>query len=359
MIGQGDERDPAGRLNLHGGIIVSVESLEVQTTGVLDIESPGWMWIWGDVRNHINNLISQGRITAYDGNGTVVVTLMGPNTKLDGSFDPAIARDPSPRNHAQNVAKDTDLSWTAGDYAQDVDGHAVYFGTTDPPPFIQYRSGTSYDPGILELGQTYYWRITEVNDTHLSSPWKGNLWTFEIANFLLVDDFEDYNNLGELQVAWVGADHLAYGRMGLDYDGPSSASRTFGSPQDWTEENVKALDLYFRGDSNQAEQMYMTLEDGITSGTVIYGDANDLTTNDWTVWQIELQDFGINLENVTNITIGFGDVGGAGTVYFDDIRLYPPRCMGEVYLDLNGDCIVDFEDFAEYAGSWQESGILR
>ncbi len=44
---------------------------------------------------------------------------------------------------------------------------------------------------------------------------------------------------------------------------------------------------------------------------------------------IDLQAFGINLANVNTIALGLGNknnpqAGGSGTMYFDDIRLYPP-----------------------------------
>jgi hypothetical protein len=50
----------------------------------------------------------------------------------------------------------------------------------------------------------------------------------------------------------------------------------------------------------------------------------------WTQWNIDLQAFtdqGINLTNVTSITLGVGNranpvAGGSGMLYFDDIRLY-------------------------------------
>jgi hypothetical protein len=52
----------------------------------------------------------------------------------------------------------------------------------------------------------------------------------------------------------------------------------------------------------------------------------------WTEWNIDLQAFadqGVNLANVNTITLGLGNranpvAGGSGTMYFDDIRLYPP-----------------------------------
>jgi hypothetical protein len=48
----------------------------------------------------------------------------------------------------------------------------------------------------------------------------------------------------------------------------------------------------------------------------------------WTEWNIPLQAFadqGVNLVNVTSITLGLRSVtGGTGMMYFDDVRLYPP-----------------------------------
>jgi hypothetical protein len=48
----------------------------------------------------------------------------------------------------------------------------------------------------------------------------------------------------------------------------------------------------------------------------------------WTEWNIPLQAFtdqGVNLPFVDSITLGLSSVtGGTGTMYFDDIRLYPP-----------------------------------
>ena len=45
--------------------------------------------------------------------------------------------------------------------------------------------------------------------------------------------------------------------------------------------------------------------------------------------RVSLSEFNVNLTNVNTITIGLGNrsnpaAGGAGSVFFDDIRLYPP-----------------------------------
>jgi hypothetical protein len=58
-------------------------------------------------------------------------------------------------------------------------------------------------------------------------------------------------------------------------------------------------------------------------------DNSDATlATSWTQWNIDLQAFAdqsVNLANVNSITLGLSSVtGGAGMMYFDDIRLYPP-----------------------------------
>jgi len=82
------------------------------------------------------------------------------------------ASDPNPANDARDVSLTTDLSWTAGPYAT---SHDVYFGTSNPPPFIRNQTATIFEPGTMAQSTTYYWRIDEVN------PWEtttGTVWSF-------------------------------------------------------------------------------------------------------------------------------------------------------------------------------------
>ncbi|MHC4074455.1 MAG: hypothetical protein ACYTGS_20910 [Planctomycetota bacterium] len=96
-------------------------------------------------------------------------------------------------------------------------------------------------------------------------------------------------------------------------------------PRDWTEEGVAKLSLWFRGASaNAVDRMFVAL-----GNAVVYHDDPAVTqTTGWNEWVIDLQLFaGVDLTNVNTITIGFGTkgspaAGGAGTVFFDDIRLY-------------------------------------
>jgi len=67
---------------------------------------------------------------------------------------------------------------------------------------------------------------------------------------------------------------------------------------------------------------------------VAYDDPSAAQIGRWTQWNIPLQAFsdrGVNLTNVDKIAIGLGSKagsagsGGSGTMYIDDIRLYPPE----------------------------------
>ena len=81
------------------------------------------------------------------------------------------------------------LEWIPGDFAA---SHLVYFGESfdavdagqvEPvaTTTASLRVGMTapYAAG-LSPGQTYYWRIDEVNDLHPESPWKGNVWSFRV-----------------------------------------------------------------------------------------------------------------------------------------------------------------------------------
>ena len=121
--------------------------------------------------------------------------------------------------------------------------------------------------------------------------------------------------------------------MPLYYDnsvGYSEATLTLTYPRDWTEKGVNTLTIWFRGDSaNAAETLYVALNG---SAVVSHDNLDAAQVYEWTQWNIDLQAFadqGVNLANVNTIGLGLGNksnplAGGSGTMYFDDIRLYPP-----------------------------------
>jgi len=155
-----------------------------------------------------------------------------------------------------------------------------------------------------------------------------------------------------------------YNNSDLDYYSEATASTSdlpIGS--NWNKGNAKSLVIWFYGDpdndANSTEQMYVKLN----GSRIAYdGDMDDIKEPFWHEWIIELSVFGVNLGNVTSISLGFGDddenAGGAGIVYFDDIRLYPPRCVPSFISpdgDLDNDCDADYDDLGIMAGRWLDT----
>jgi len=325
------------------------------------------------------------RMEYFEGEGTAIAQLFWESSAREMQLIPQAALSlpirascSKPSNGAVDVQQAQILSWSPGDYAV---SHEVYFGTdeetvknadTGSPEYKGSRpkGDESYDPGKLQWDTTYYWRVDEVNNTNPDSPWAGNLWSFTTANFLIIDDFEDYN-AGENQIWYAWKDGLGYGTPGtqpyspgngtgsavgdentasyteetivhggsqsmpLFYDNSvlkySEAQKTLTSPRDWTQNGVGTLSIWFRGDSaNAAETLYAALNGSVV---VSHDNSNAAQIGEWTQWDIDLQAFadqGVNLANVNTIALGLGNkknpvAGGSGTMYFDDIRLYRRR----------------------------------
>ena len=149
-----------------------------------------------------------------------------------------------------------------------------------------------------------------------------------------------------------------------------------GIGSDWTAGGVtKALSLWFYGDQlNSIEPMWVQLTDASNNkAKVLYGkyadeNVNDVNEASWHEWLIDLADFtGVNVANVKSIAIGIGNeaghAGGSGTLYFDDIRLYTPRCVltrrsaDFAKLDYapeadGGDCVVDGRELEIMTRDW-------
>lgn len=66
----------------------------------------------------------------------------------------------SPANGAVNVMTSATLNWSSGGGAPA--GYKVHFGTTNPPPFVQNTTETSYTP-TLGLTTQYFWKIIPFN----------------------------------------------------------------------------------------------------------------------------------------------------------------------------------------------------
>jgi hypothetical protein len=204
---------------------------------------------------------------------------------------------PNPADGTIDVKPSVILRWDAGAVAA---SHDVYFGmesdavtnaTKSSPEYKGPKAlgEESYNPGMLALNTTYYWRIDEVNNVNPDSPWTGNVWSFTTGDYFVIDDFEDYNASGnQIWYAWhdglgagapgtpgyvpgngtgsaVGDENTAsyteevivHGglqSMPLSFDNNkqgyakySEVELTLSAHRDWTQEGVTELSLWFRG----------------------------------------------------------------------------------------------------------------
>jgi len=304
----------------------------------------------------------------------------------------------NPANGAVDIDQRPTLEWSAG---EDASVHDVYFGTdyddvanadTTTPGIYRGRQSidnTSYIPSEvpLEWNQTYYWRIDEINDVNM---WQGSAWSFTVADFACVDDFESYNDLNvgtegskRIYLTWVdgfdnptvngstmgypdpdfmNGEHFAetsivhsgsqsaplfYDNTTTNYSEVTANTGDLKIGPDWTAGGAQALVLWFYGNPNNAatEQMYVKINDT----KVLYdGDADNLATRRWTQWTIDLASLGINLSNVTTFSIGFertGGAGGSGVVFIDDIRLYTTPPLEIEPVDPGTDALVAYYAF--------------
>ncbi|MBN2588592.1 MAG: leucine-rich repeat domain-containing protein, partial [Sedimentisphaerales bacterium] len=122
-----------------------------------------------------------------------VIKINNPNAEI--LYDPppsGVAPFPQPSNGATNVAKDIDLIWWPGIFA---DTYNVYWGTDYNDvnnATVDYPLGTtgyhdlttnSIHLDNLAYNTTYYWRVDEVNSPPAPFMYKGQVWHFTVEPF--------------------------------------------------------------------------------------------------------------------------------------------------------------------------------
>ena len=207
-------------------------------------------------------------------------------------YVPVYPSQPTPISGQKRVDVDVSLSWRAG---REAASHLVHLSTDKEAvaagnALVATVHEASLDPGPLNLGWTYYWKVNEVNEAQTPSVREGDLWSFSTREYLVVDDFESYTNDSPNRVfqTWidgagfsaddafpkgnpgngtgsaVGYDptmgnimetasvHGGRQSMPIEYDNINSpfyseTQRTFDPPQDWTVHGADTLVLWFRG----------------------------------------------------------------------------------------------------------------
>ena len=162
--------------------------------------------------------------------------------------DPLLAWNPSPANGSTpDIHAALPLNWSPGDQAVQ---HDVYFGantdavadadTSTTGVYRNRQSTTNYTPpeGIEWGGGPYYWRVDEYNADGTIS--KGKVWSFTVADYLSIDDFENYD-AGDNQIWYAWHDGLGYGTPGTELYYPGNGTGAIAGDEttsSYTEENI-------------------------------------------------------------------------------------------------------------------------
>jgi hypothetical protein len=338
---------------------------------------------------------------------------------------------PSPADGATDVNPVVNLAWAEGILAVTHDVYfSTDFNDVNDRLIDPCNTGTnSYDPpgDGLDILTTYFWRVDECNAAG-GPQWPGDVWSFTTSDHIDVDDFDSYADTGALRGTWrdywfnpagkngaqvfvettpdlvLGGNSMMYYYRNFETSGGKFVGSTAEASTtdlevgtDWTASGVEALVVNFHGHTANGQeaysfytllndQMWVSVEDGVgNEGIVRYPDMNAVMEASWHEWNIDLEDpclISVDMNNVVKVYIGFGGQkggqakGGAGyqdaigdTVWFDDIALYPPRCIPAYTLatDFTEDCVVDEGDFDIMANTWLltdyntvgYSGVLR
>jgi len=299
----------------------------------------------------------------------------------------------SPADGATGVGVDTDLQWVEAAFAT---SRELWFGKKGAMKKVT-SAGATYDPGPLQFGQTYQWQVNQIGPGGMV---KGLVWTFTTEGTaegcLLVDDFESYADDWTLRDAWpdnIPPVDYAYLETGVVYAGKKALrfeyqnqydpyltelTHTYADPQDWTRAGLAALYLYLRGDEdNYAQKLYVVLEDAEVPANshavpaVPEPNAYAVKNESWQKWAIELSEFsdnGVSLARIKKISIRVGDGTSSGQpleppdvdmIYIDEIKVCPRMCSLNMGGDVDGDCRIDFGDFAAVADGWLAEGTYE
>ena len=198
---------------------------------------------------------------------------------------PFLSSDPQPKDGAlTDIVRASVLRWDAGAFAV---AHDVYLGTDE----TEVSEATIVTEGIyrgryigdatsyvvseqpLPWNATYYWRVDEIDPNGTIT--RGKVWTFQTADYLIIDDFESYDYdetriyetwidgygtdngsiVGYLETPYAAGPIIAHtGRqsMPFTYDNTefawnSEAYRLWDDPQNWMPLDVDTLTLHLIG----------------------------------------------------------------------------------------------------------------
>ncbi|MBN1972098.1 MAG: discoidin domain-containing protein [Sedimentisphaerales bacterium] len=256
-----------------------------------------------------NTVVDFNEVSAQSVRLTVLSNWSGSDQFLSGlsevrfMYIPVRAREPEPEAGTADVAVDAALSWRAG---RDAAEHNVYISTNEQMVIdgnapSQTVVESSYLAALM-LGQTYYWRVDEVNNNETPDVWPGDIWNFSTREYVSIEDFEDYNDSQSYEIwnTWtdgygidengsqMGHNPPPYSESAIVQNGKKSAplyydnttadysevTRTFDVAQNLGANGADTLKLHYRGNT---VTFYEAADGSIAmsgEGTDIWGNAD-------------------------------------------------------------------------------------
>jgi hypothetical protein len=271
-------------------------------------------------------------------------------------------------------------------YAMSWDGGTVrYYG--DGIQIGQYTHGDN-------LGRRGDYVNVGKRNTQASS-FPGNVDDARVYNIVLtlgqIRNLADYVPTNDLGDTWSGRasaapslEYLAPAHEGsqsmkVTYSGSGAVSRLepFGDGKhphghngDFSLGTAQALALWFKGHPDNAPgamfaQLTTVVPSGHTQRVMYDGDPEDLQIPEWQEWTMSLkalstgkpadpiEEMGLPITKIKDVGVGVIGAGG-GVLHFDDLRLYPVRCVPKYgsALDFTDDWAIDRADLGVIMNAW-------
>jgi len=250
---------------------------------------------------------------------------------------PVLAGEPIPADGSTSDGVDVVLGWRAGREAVE---HEVVFSTNeqdviDGSAVAATVDETSYDPGTLDLGTAYFWKINEMNDLGTPPSYEGNLWSFTTPDHLMVDDMERYRAEEGLRI-W---EHWFDG-----FDNPNENGSVVGNNDD------AEKTIVYEG-SQSLPMTYNNTTAPTSEATRYFDTAVDLTQGNPESLKLQVRgdapDFVENADDT--LTVGAAGVDIWNTA--DDFRFVYKRLSGDGSITAKVNSVLDVHE-------WTKAGIM-
>jgi len=278
---------------------------------------------------------------------------------------PMTARLPQPAPGTLNLdpAAGINLHWSAG---RETAQHVLYLGTDEQavmdgtiPPMTLTKA--EYLAANLDINSVYYWRVDEANEAESPGLWQGELWDFSTAEFLVLDDFEDYNSFSPYRPFQTWLDGIGYSDdefFPVKYDGNGTGA---GVGHDiWSLDSPHyegdIMERGIRHEGSQSMPLYFNNGEApfVSEATRVFASAQDWTgyrVNALGIWTLGFSDVGDFSFNSGDQTYAVSSAGGDIWDTADTCHFVYKKLSG------NGEIVVKVES-VDPINPWSKAGVM-